>query len=416
MGKDSEAPLLGDSPKLLSRVSYLLADRLRTRIRDQLKVFSSAGRPAGTVQMDSATDSEIKYTFEIPGDDAKGKSTLISLFLYDVHEDTALRHSAMPTWRAQYPRSAGKRPIRLCYLITCWFGKMDQGKSNLQDEQYAMRVSDALLSALISLRGQPLIPDAFCRILPPSEKLFSLGQFWQSLKDSRPRLTLGLTITVPYAPADPDVVAVPPIKQANVLLAPVPPGACQTGDDDAERVVRLLLALSRSKQSEETPESKLSMQQALVEAMSSEAKRWRDPDAHPSLLAVRLITPEDAANFVTLRARLAERAASVRWCGGGRNAGHDLPLDAWVQAGLTKRGIASGTTIAEAVTVLNETAEASWRAWNASKAAREDDASSLSIGDMMALAGVFGCVALADSLKTGRPNDAPLVNNDGERR
>jgi hypothetical protein len=285
MGKESEAPLLGDSPKLLSRVSYLLADRLRMRIREQMMLYQSAGSVSGEPLLDKAKDSDIKFTFEIPGDDAKGKATLISVFLYDVHEDTALRHSAMSAWRAQNPSSAGRRPIRLCYLITCWFGQKEAGKASPQDEQYAMRVSDALLSALISLRGQPLIPDAFCRILPPSEKLFSLGQFWQSLKDSRPRLTLGLTVTVPYAPP-PEQPVIPgaAIKRADVVIAPMTSGALRpSADEGVEHIVRLLLILSRTPADKDTPESRRGSQSALNDALSKEAKKWRDTSAHPSV-------------------------------------------------------------------------------------------------------------------------------------
>ncbi len=126
---------------------------------------------------------------------------------------------------------------------------------------------------------------------------------------------------------------------------------------------------------------------------------------------------------MTLRAQLAERAASVRLRGDG-DAGSDASLDALVRAGLTKRGSVDGTTVSDAVTVLDDVAEVSWRAWQESKVAGKrdrpsmsvSDTSTLSVGDMMELAGAFGCIALGQRLKTDGPDKALLTDDDGGMR
>lgn len=102
--KGKSRPIGGASENLLSSVSYRLADRVIRRMKDQLKSDLYEGRGD---RLAGATNTEIKYTFEIPSSKAQGKNTLISLFLYDVHEDSALRHSAMPIGRTRYPLSAG---------------------------------------------------------------------------------------------------------------------------------------------------------------------------------------------------------------------------------------------------------------------------------------------------------------------
>ncbi|WP_347555595.1 Pvc16 family protein [Robbsia sp. KACC 23696] len=399
MAIETADPLLGLSSKLLSRVSYLLAERLTTRIDDQLQPEK---RGASTVRALGDVSPGIKYTFEIPSDQAKGKATLISLFLYDVHEDNALRHSAMPQWRAQNPASAGKRPIRLCYLITCWFGGKDDDRSSEEDERYAMRISDALLSALISLRGEPLIPGAYCRLLPPSEKLFSLGQFWQALDDSRPRLTLGLTITVPYAPPKRANDAEPPIKIAEnntmLHLRPVANGKLSALDDDAERIVRLLQVVARAPQGVGARANLRDAELQLMDALSKEAKRWRDPKVQAGLLSLLSIPMEATSAFAELAAQLSARAASIQWRSGSDKAGA-LPADQAIGLALTRRQRGSGVSVADAVVALDRLAEKKWLLWQQGQPPVGNGKRPMSINDMLALAGMFGCVALAYRLK-----------------
>ncbi|WP_024903422.1 Pvc16 family protein [Robbsia andropogonis] len=445
MIKEKVDPLGGASENLLSSVSYRLADRVIRRMKDQLKSDLYEGRGD---RLAGATNTEIKYTFEIPSSKAQGKNTLISLFLYDVHEDSALRHSAMPIGRTRYPLSAGKRPIRLCYLITCWFPVSIENAQIQSDEAYAMRISDALLTALIGLRGDPLIPDAYCRILPPSEKLFSLGQFWQALEDSHPRLTFGLTITVPYAPAQQPAT---PCEVGQIVLK----GMTENGltpqvTAEAEYTARLILNVlefSKNSGSHDIQSDKRNLpfktattlkdaERQLLDVLSQEAKQWRDPSEAHSLLGLRSISLKDAIDYDAFIRHLENRANTVRW----RNSDVEgvLPWDVAVKRALTRVGLRAAD-IPEVITpILSNLATHAWTAWCQGRAdrmpadvdgaigeptlaagstVRNDIVSTsdnvyLSALDVMALAGLFGCVALAQSL--GVPlGEASRLNQEG---
>ncbi|WP_347555596.1 Pvc16 family protein [Robbsia sp. KACC 23696] len=148
-------------------------------------------------------EQESCVTFRVPRKTDKQK---VSVFLYDVHEDLDVRIGAA---REVEDRTGAWKPLRMflrfSYLITCW-RKDQEGEPETADlsmarsaaaESPAFRLPQVVLDAMLRNRTLKDVPGAFCRVLPPSENLDALGQFWQALKGNNPRLCMSYAVTVP---------------------------------------------------------------------------------------------------------------------------------------------------------------------------------------------------------------------------
>lgn len=146
-------------------------------------------------------------TFRVPETVSTQK---VSVFLYDVHEDLDVRlgeargvDEGAGCWRPS------RMFLRFSYLITCWRRANDEGAMEVVEnapdgagplpgkESPALQLPQIVLDALLRNRTLKEIPGAFCRVLPPSESLDALGQFWQALKGNNPRLCISYAVTVP---------------------------------------------------------------------------------------------------------------------------------------------------------------------------------------------------------------------------
>jgi len=144
--------------------------------------------------------SDSCVTFRVPTTVTKQK---VSVFLYDVHEDLDVR---LGEARESEGSTTHWKPsrifLRFSYLITCWRTKNDEGGVELDPvatdrDSPALRIPQIVLDALLRHRTLKTIPGAFCRVLPQSENLDALGQFWQALKGNNPRLCMSYAVTVP---------------------------------------------------------------------------------------------------------------------------------------------------------------------------------------------------------------------------
>lgn len=128
--------------------------------------------------------------------DIKKKENEISIFLYDVHEDLSSRHGEVRHYEAGEKRfTAGSVRLNYCFLITYW-GPEVEAVNPKGLKGVALGSADFIVRRLINLRELSDVAGSYCRVLPPSEGLSSLGSFWQAL-GNRPRLCLGYTVTAP---------------------------------------------------------------------------------------------------------------------------------------------------------------------------------------------------------------------------
>lgn len=167
--------------------------------------------------------------FDIPKDGQVEKAT-VSVFLYDIHEDLQLRHGEN---RVFDPASGESTPCvhsRFCYLVTCWTA--EQGSLPFSEGfSDAMFLANQVFSALINHRTLPGLPQAYCRVLPPTEQLNSLGTFWQAL-GNRPRLCMTYMVSLPVPLSSPAEWA-PAVAQVQVRLDAAPAGATPAAPDAA---------------------------------------------------------------------------------------------------------------------------------------------------------------------------------------
>ncbi|MFM0067270.1 DUF4255 domain-containing protein [Paraburkholderia aspalathi] len=166
---------------------------------------------------------EIQFQFDLPAKEKLPGEPTVCLFLYDIQEDLELRHGESRVYQTGDGKFApGRVNIRCCYLVTYW--EPAQSQPALANGQ-SMVVMNTVLNALLNLHldrevEQYLQRPVSLQVIAPSERLSSLGNFWQSLGD-RPRLSLGFTVTVPLELAVPDdEKPVPPVMQAGALSTP----------------------------------------------------------------------------------------------------------------------------------------------------------------------------------------------------
>ncbi|PMY64820.1 MULTISPECIES: DUF4255 domain-containing protein [Pseudomonas] len=167
--------------------------------------------------------SPVDIIFTLPDTGEPPAQPTISVFLYDVHEDLSLRTGAS----RQFSPSTGMLmpgSINVCcrYLITYWEMKASNSSDSpatMADSQAVLIMND-VLNALINARTYPGLSDFYGRVIPPSEQLNSLGNFWQSL-GNKPRLCLTYEVTVPIALASRSPVLAP-VKAVSAAIAQKP--------------------------------------------------------------------------------------------------------------------------------------------------------------------------------------------------
>jgi hypothetical protein len=191
---------------------------------------------SGLLAADIACEQGSCVTFRVP---ETVNAQKVSVFLYDVHEDLDVRlgeargvDDAAGCWRP--PRMF----VRFSYLITCWRRANDEGATEVPEnepetrnggggsaadkESPALRLPQIVLDALLRNRTLKTIPGAFCRVLPPSESLDALGQFWQALKGNNPRLCISYAVTLPVdvpMPSNAGTPDVGPVLSTSSVIA-----------------------------------------------------------------------------------------------------------------------------------------------------------------------------------------------------
>ncbi|MBV4465862.1 DUF4255 domain-containing protein [Pseudomonas sp. SWRI79] len=165
----------------------------------------------------------VDIVFTLPDTNEPPAHPTVSVFLYDVHEDLSLRTGV---GRQFSPSNGMLMPgsINVCcrYLITYWEMKASSSSDSpatLADSQAVMIMND-VLNALINARTYPGLSDFYGRVIPPSEQLNSLGNFWQSL-GNKPRLCLTYEVTVPIALTSRSPVLAP-VKSVSATVAQKP--------------------------------------------------------------------------------------------------------------------------------------------------------------------------------------------------
>lgn len=150
-------------------------------------------------------NTAVAIRFDLPDVDATQSDAAISVFLYDIHEDRQLRTAESRGFNVGEGRLApGWANVKCNYLITYWESTgpaTDAGNPDSQPDNQAIKIMSQVLAALINNRQLADIPGAYTQVMPPKEKLNSLGNFWQSL-GSRPRLSLNYCVTVPISLSD----------------------------------------------------------------------------------------------------------------------------------------------------------------------------------------------------------------------
>ncbi|CAQ85426.1 MULTISPECIES: DUF4255 domain-containing protein [Photorhabdus] len=147
-------------------------------------------------------NQDIAIRFDLPELDTMQSDAMVSIFLYDIHEDLQLRSAESRGFDVYAGRLLpGWVNIKCNYLITYWEASKpatDASSPDSQPDNQAIQVMSQVLNALINNRQLAGIPGAYTQVVPPKESLNSLGNFWQSL-GNRPRLSLNYSVTVPVS-------------------------------------------------------------------------------------------------------------------------------------------------------------------------------------------------------------------------
>ncbi len=174
-------------------------------------------------------NDDVAIRFDLPDVDATQSDAAISVFLYDIHEDLQLRTAESRGFNAAAGRlSPGWANVKCCYLITYWESTgpaTDAGNPDSQPDNQAIKIMSQVLAALINNRQLADIPGAYTQVMPPTENLNSLGNFWQAL-GNRPRLSLNYCVTVPISLSDKSEL-VTPVKSVSATVEPKAPVSSQ---------------------------------------------------------------------------------------------------------------------------------------------------------------------------------------------
>ncbi|EOX8980476.1 DUF4255 domain-containing protein [Enterobacter hormaechei] len=170
-------------------------------------------------------NEDVAIRFDLPDVNATQSDAAISVFLYDIHEDLQLRTAESRGFNAGTGRlSPGWANVKCSYLITYWESTgpaTDAGNPDSQPDNQAIKVMSQVLAALINNRQLADIPGAYTQVIPPTENLNSLGNFWQAL-GNRPRLSLNYCVTVPISLSDKGE-EMTPVKSVSTTVEPKAP-------------------------------------------------------------------------------------------------------------------------------------------------------------------------------------------------
>lgn len=141
---------------------------------------------------------EVEVRFDLPDPDNLPAEPVVSVFLYDIHEDLPLRTSNMRHYDAHKGMfTSGQVNISCNYLITYWdSGKNSGGIGNVDNQ--SIWVMNQVLNALLNNRELGNIPGTVTKVIPPKDELNGLGNFWQAL-GNKPRLLLNYSVTTPMS-------------------------------------------------------------------------------------------------------------------------------------------------------------------------------------------------------------------------
>lgn len=267
---------------------------------------------------------DLKIRFELfeKLEEAPTEPTLL-VFLYDIYEDLEMRQ-AQTRQRSDdgtlMPRTVN---IRCRYLISYWVSASAQGNQNpnaigpkSQTIQVMNRVLNALLNAQ-TLKNSVFkdVPQLFARVVPPSEQLNSLGNFWQSL-GNKPRLCLTYEVTVPVCVGmdnPPDDYPVTQIKTTLNVPSHIEAQAEQYfstrigklfSDANTRRLLGKILVKCRTAVNNDRTESIQVMvfgqvPTSLVTDLIEEFKKWIEPGATEALPFTVLGVNYDELIFVS---------------------------------------------------------------------------------------------------------------------
>jgi hypothetical protein len=165
----------------------------------------------------------VAIRFDLPAKDENSDIPTVCVFLFDIQEDLQLRAGE----GRQYVQATGKLlpgyvNIRCRYLITYFEppqSKSSDSPASRADSQ-ALRMINNVLNALVNQRTFLDLPGSYTQVIPPTEQLNSLGNFWQAVGNT-PRLCLSYMVTVPLRLTDPQTYY-PSIKDAEVLAKQIP--------------------------------------------------------------------------------------------------------------------------------------------------------------------------------------------------
>ncbi|ECE6306359.1 DUF4255 domain-containing protein [Salmonella enterica subsp. salamae] len=181
----------------------------------------------------TCVSKDVAIRFDLPDVNATQSDAAISVFLYDIHEDLQLRTAESRGFNAGSGRlSPGWANVKCSYLITYWESTgpaTDAGNPDSQPDNQAIKVMSQVLAALINNRQLADIPGAYTQVIPPTENLNSLGNFWQAL-GNRPRLSLNYCVTVPISLRDKGE-DVTPVKSLSATVEPKAPVSPQAISD-----------------------------------------------------------------------------------------------------------------------------------------------------------------------------------------
>lgn len=141
---------------------------------------------------------EVEIRFDLPDPDNLPAGPVISVFLYDIHEDLPLRTSNVRHFDPENRRfTPGQVNINCNYLITYWDSGKNLAIKGSEDNQ-SIWVMNQVLNALLNNRELENIPGTVTKVIPPKDELNGLGNFWQAL-GNKPRLLLNYSVTTPMS-------------------------------------------------------------------------------------------------------------------------------------------------------------------------------------------------------------------------
>ncbi|WP_337048342.1 DUF4255 domain-containing protein [Serratia liquefaciens] len=250
-------------------------------------------------------DEAVAIRFDLPDMDAKQSDAVISVFLYDIHEDLQLRTAESRGFNAGTKRlSPGWANVKCNYLITYWESSRpatDAGNPDSQPDNQAIQVMSQVLAALINNRQLAGIPGAYTQVMPPKENLKSLGNFWQSL-GNRPRLSLNYCVTVPMSLSDKGE-QVTPVKSLSTTVVPKVPVSQQAISDVLRE--QLMVALGGG------DDARLAMTHVNLEASPVAASNGSATDISVSLRVSGMTRTEYVAPMNTVIEKWAKDEAAA---------------------------------------------------------------------------------------------------------